>query len=98
MRRAATATMEATPDDRKERVVSTEMGPLSFESDIKPLFREHDRRSMAFALDLWSHDDVSDHAEDILDRLRDGTMPCDVAWPQAHLDLFARWLASGKPG
>jgi hypothetical protein len=32
--------------------------PISFEQDIKPLFRENDRQSMKPAFDLWSHDDA----------------------------------------
>ena len=71
---------------------------LSFETDVKPMFRERDRASMEFAFDLWSRDDVSEYADAILDRLKAGTMPCDGAWPQAQVDLFERWVASGKPG
>jgi hypothetical protein len=71
--------------------------PLSFETHVKPMFRERDRRSMEFAFDLWSHDDVSQHADDILARLRAGTMPCDGAWPRSQVDLFGRWAESGKP-
>ena len=41
---------------------------LSFARDIRPLFRESDRDSMAFAFDLWDYKDVSTHAEDILER------------------------------
>ena len=71
-------------------------GPLSFETDVKPLFRERDRRSMEFAFDLWSHDDVSARADDILARVDAGTMPCDGAWSKAQVDLFRRWIQSGK--
>ena len=71
--------------------------PLSFEANIKPLFRERDRRSMEPAFDLWSHDDVSQHADAILGRLKAGTMPCDGAWPPAQVALLERWVASGKP-
>jgi hypothetical protein len=71
--------------------------PLSFETDVKPLFREGDRESMLSAFDLWSHNDVSEHADAILARLRDGSMPCDGAWPDAQIDLFETWAASGKP-
>ena len=73
-------------------------GPAGFETQIKPLFRERDRAAMQSRFDLWSYDDVSRHAEAILTRLRDGTMPCDGAWPPAQIDLFQRWLESGKPG
>lgn len=43
------------------------------------------------------HDDVSRHADAILARLQAGTMPCDGAWPKLQVDLFERWVASGKP-
>src|SRR4029077_15613948 len=72
--------------------------PLSFETDIKPLFRELDQQSMQRAFDLWSHDDVSRHADAILARLQAGTMPCDGAWAEAQAELFRRWSESGKPG
>ena len=71
--------------------------PVSFETDIRPMFRERDRRSMDFAFDLWSSDDVSEHADAVLARIKAGTMPCDGAWPPAQVDLFERWVASGKP-
>ena len=71
--------------------------PVSFEAQIKPMFRERDRRSMEFAFDLWSHDDVSENAVAILDRLAAGTMPCDGAWPKDQVDLFKRWVEGGKP-
>jgi len=72
--------------------------PVSFEAQVKPLFRERDRESMQRVFDLWSYDDVSQHADAILGRLRDGTMPCDGSWPQAQVDLFQRWAESGKAG
>jgi hypothetical protein len=65
---------------------------VSFEQDIK-LFRERDRDSMMRVsnFDLWSYQDVRDHAQPILSRLRSGSMPCDGAWPEAQVDLFKRW-------
>jgi hypothetical protein len=68
----------------------------SYETDVKPLFRERDRESMQFAFDLWSYDDVSKNADAILTRLRSGSMPCDGAWPEAQIDLFAQWIEEGK--
>jgi hypothetical protein len=68
---------------------------LSFERDIKPLFREKDRTSMSKAFDLWSATDVAAHGQAILGRLRDGSMPCDGAWPAANVDTFASWLSEG---
>jgi hypothetical protein len=70
--------------------------PAGFETHIKPLFRERDQRAMQSHFDLWSHDDVSEHADAILTRLRDGTMPCDGSWPPAQVDLFQRWVDGGK--
>lgn len=71
--------------------------PVSFETDVKPLFREGDRKAMQSHFDLWSYVDVSQNADAILARLRNGTMPCDGAWPRAQVDLFQRWTESGKP-
>jgi len=68
---------------------------VSFAAHIKPLFREHDRKSMAFAFDLWSQADVQAHAAGILERLRNGTMPCDGAWPEEKIEVFRRWTESG---
>jgi hypothetical protein len=70
-------------------------GAPSFENDIRPLFRDKDRDRMEFAFDLWSHQDVRDNAPQILERLQDGDMPCDGAWPSEQVDLFRRWVESG---
>ena len=77
--------------------VTTEEEPMHFEEDVKPLFREGDRKAMRFAFDLWSLDDVSTHADTILDRLEAGTMPCDGAWPADRVAVFRRWIDAGKP-
>ena len=73
------------------------MSEMSFDQDIKPLFREGDRDAMRFAFDLWSHDDVARVSDAILARLKDGSMPCDGAWPDARIALFEDWIAAGKP-
>jgi CDGSH-type Zn-finger protein/truncated hemoglobin YjbI len=95
-RLSALAATQPEPD--KPPVLPGPDEPLSFEQHIKPLFRQRDRQSMQFAFDLWSHDDVSQHAAAILERLRNGTMPCDGAWPTEQTDVFARWIDSGRPG
>jgi CDGSH-type Zn-finger protein/truncated hemoglobin YjbI len=69
---------------------------VSFEAHIKPLFRKNDRQSMLFVFDLWSLEDVQRHADAILQRLHNGSMPCDGAWPNEKTELFARWVDSGK--
>lgn len=77
--------------------MSTGGEPISFEQDIKPLFRERDRESMKKAFDLWSRDDVARSSDAILGRLRDGTMPCDGAWPEEQVAAFQRWVDAGMP-
>jgi hypothetical protein len=71
--------------------------PVSFAADVKPFFREKDRASMLSPFDLWSFDDVSEHAPAILARLEEGNMPCDGAWPADRVGVFRRWLAQGTP-
>ncbi|MFY9930708.1 MAG: ferritin-like domain-containing protein [Streptosporangiaceae bacterium] len=93
------------PPSEEAGATATETGPdvtlpgpdevVSFASHIKPLFRESDRRSMSFAFDLWSADDVRTHAGGILSRLQDGTMPCDGAWPADRTEVFRRWTETG---
>jgi hypothetical protein len=63
---------------------------VSFAADIQPLFRPKDRQSMMRHFDLGSYQDVSDHADRILERLRGGTMPCDGAWPSEQVEAFDR--------
>ncbi len=69
--------------------------PVSFAAHIKPLFRPHDRQSMSFAFDLWSHADVTSHAGEILRRLQDGSMPCDGGWDPGKVEVFKRWAETG---
>ena len=79
--------------------MSTLPGPgdtVEYQKDIKPLFREMDRKAMRGAFDLWSYTDVKTHADAILDVLRKGSMPCDAPWPSDRVDLFARWVTGGK--
>ena len=68
---------------------------VSFEEDIKPLFRPTDHESMAWAFDLSSYDEVKEHAASILERLREGSMPCDGEWPEEQVERFQRWIETG---
>jgi hypothetical protein len=70
---------------------------VSFEVHLKPLFRDRDRQSMSFAFDLWSVDDVRAHPADILERLANGSMPCDGPWPEQQVAVFRRWTETGCP-
>jgi len=38
---------------------------------------------------------VRAHAAGILQRLRDGSMPCDGAWPADQVEVFKRWTNTG---
>jgi hypothetical protein len=77
-------------------VLSVDSHSPSFAEDIKPLFREGDREAMEPVFDLWAYEDVSAHADSILQRLQDGSMPCDGAWPEDQVKTFHRWVDSGK--
>jgi hypothetical protein len=74
-----------------------EGGKLSFERDIKPLFRAKDRNSMLTAFDLFDYADVVEYADAIIGSLRSGQMPCDGAWPEAQLNKLQQWIDMGKP-
>ncbi len=89
------APLTATPPPRKD--VNVPSPKVSFDADIKPLFREKDRDSMRSAFDLWSYSDVQTHADAIAERLKGGSMPCDGAWPPERVELFERWVEQGKP-
>jgi len=52
---------------------------------------------MKWAFDLWSHDDVVQNSDAILGRLRNGTMPCDAAWPDEQVAVFQSWIEAGTP-
>jgi hypothetical protein len=91
------ATSRFVTGTHEPAAVTMEEEPMHFEEDVKPLFREGDRKAMRFAFDLWSLDDVSTHADTILDRLEAGTMPCDGAWPADRVAVFRRWIDAGKP-
>lgn len=71
----------------------------SFERDIRPLFRERDRGSMLQVanFDLWAREDVVKHSQAILERLENGSMPCDEAWPDDRVAVFRRWVDTGMP-
>jgi hypothetical protein len=76
-------------------VIAMSDSALSFEHDVKPLFRESDRTAMSRAFDLWSVTDVAAHGDAIVARLREGSMPCDGPWPAEQVDVVSRWLAEG---
>jgi hypothetical protein len=50
---------------------------------------------MKWAFDLWSYQDVKNHAAGILQRLQNGSMPYDGAWSHEKVKVFQRWIDSG---
>jgi hypothetical protein len=85
----------AAEADDAEVVVPLAGEPVRFEQHVKTMFRARDRQSMKFAFDLWAYEDVKQHAETILARLSDGSMPCDGRWPADRVEAFERWIATG---
>ena len=71
--------------------------PTSFARDILPLFRDSDVEEMRFAFDLSDYDDVKANAEAIHERLSEGSMPCDGAWPDAEVARFRQWMDEDYP-
>jgi hypothetical protein len=70
---------------------------VTFDQDIRPLFRDRDVKSMSFAFDLSSYEDVRTNAEEIYARLADGSMPCDGSWPAERVERFRAWIDDGSP-
>jgi hypothetical protein len=77
--------------------------PISFQTDIRPLFTERDIQGMRKGFNLESYDDVKKHAAAIYDRIRGiggAVMPPpppsgEGPWPQSRIELFAKWMAGG---
>ena len=73
------------------------MPPLSFAKDIRPLFREEDIDEMKGIadFDLSKVEDVRARAKEIYERLAEGTMPCDGAWPKEQVARLKQWIDEG---
>ena len=77
--------------------------PTSFAADIRPLFTDRDIKAMSKAFNLAKYDEVKAHAAIIYDRIRGiggAVMPPppprgEGPWSQAHIELFAKWMADG---
>ena len=87
--------MEPAPEAEAAPALPPAGEPMSFERHVKTLFRQRDRQSMRFAFDLWAYDDVKANAHAILERVRNGSMPCDGAWPPERVEAFERWVTTG---
>ena len=69
----------------------------SFAQEIRPLFRDDDREAMEWAFDLHDYDSVRGNADAILERLEDGSMPCDGEWAPEQVERFRAWIEAGTP-
>ncbi len=68
---------------------------VSYARDIRPLFRAMDIAEMTFLLDLTSVEDVREFGTAILERVANGSMPCDGPWEPDRVELFRRWIDEG---
>jgi hypothetical protein len=70
---------------------------LSFAKDIRPLFRDSpDVDTMKdYGMDLSAYADVKAQAQNIYDRVLDGSMPCDEPWAKDRIALFKQWMEEG---
>jgi len=73
------------------------MPPLSFDQDIRPMFREEDIQEMKDIadFDLSKYEHVRARAADIYERLADGSMPSDEAWSDEQIARFKQWMDEG---
>jgi hypothetical protein len=68
---------------------------LSFQEDVKLLFRQPDRGRMLWAFDLWDVQSVREHSADIMRRLEQKDLPFESGYPQEHVALFRKWIEEG---
>lgn len=90
---------DGCPDDDDDSTNGEDTTALSFETDIKGLFRETPDRSVMLAIaqfDLHKFEDVTNRADQILARLEDGSMPCDGKWSDDLISTFKKWIDDGK--
>ena len=73
------------------------MPPLSFTQDIRPMFREEDIQEMKDIadFDMSKFEDVRAHADDIYERVADGSMPCEGGWSDEQIAKFKQWVDEG---
>jgi hypothetical protein len=74
--------------------------PLTFATDIRPLFRDGDIRCMKPAgvyLDDPAWMTVPANAREIYAAVSTGKMPPDAPWPADRVALFKQWMDAGLP-
>ncbi len=77
---------------------------VSFEKDIRPLFRAQDidhMRPMGILLDDYTYMSQRDNAKSVQGRLDSSggpqMPPGGPYWTREQLDLFAKWIDAGCP-
>ena len=73
---------------------------LSFEKDIRPLFREGDIDCMTpigIALDDPAWMCVPANAQSVYAAVADSSMPPGEPWPEDRVALFKAWMDAGCP-
>ena len=73
------------------------MPPMSFAQVIRPMFREEDIQEMKDIadFDMSKFEDVRAHADDIYERVADGSMPCEGGWSDEQIAKFKQWVDEG---
>ena len=74
--------------------------PLTFATDIRPLFRPGDIACMkpaGIALDDPAWMCIPANAHLVYGAVSTGKMPPDAPWPPAHVSLFKTWIDAGCP-
>jgi len=90
------ATLPSSLDQPHELTKEVPMGPLSFATDIRPLFRDKDVNAMkAFGVDLSSYEGVKKRAQLIYARLSAKAMPCDGPWSENNVQKLKEWMEGG---
>lgn len=69
---------------------------LSFERDIRPMFRPRDITCMLpFGFDMSKLGDARMHSAEIYERVADKSMPTDGPWSDADIAKFKQWIDEG---
>jgi hypothetical protein len=75
--------------------------PLSFATDVRPMFTQMDVDHMAAFMDLSSRDSVFENADAIYDTVFSGVMPPassgETRWTPEMCETFKRWKEQGGP-
>ena len=87
---------EASGAEAEEAFGEKTGADLSFEKDIRPMFRKFEVDSMKpVGLDLSSYEQVKKAAKKVHGMLAAHKMPCDKPWSGEKIARFKRWMDGG---